>query len=75
VTQVCSAGARQFEAALCGLVARAQQAGEIPTQRSPLQLARFLMNTMSGLAVTAKATRDRKVLSDVVEVALAALDR
>ena len=75
VTQVCSAGARQFEAALCGLVARAQQAGEIPTQRSPLQLARFLMNTMSGLAVTAKATRHRKVLSDVVEVALAALDR
>ena len=75
VTQVCSASARQFEAALCGLLARAQQAGEIAAGRSPLQLARFLMSTMSGLAVTAKATRDRKVLNDVVEVALAALDR
>ena len=75
VTQVCSASTRQFEAALCGLLARAQQAGEIHAERSPLQLARFLMNTMSGLAVTAKATRDRKVLNDVVEVALSALDR
>jgi TetR/AcrR family transcriptional regulator, transcriptional repressor for nem operon len=75
VTQVCSASARQFEGVLCGLLARAQQEGEIPAERSPLQLARFLMNTLSGLAVTAKATRERKVLNDVVEVALAALDR
>jgi hypothetical protein len=28
---------------------------------------------MNGLSVTAKATRDRKVLNDVVEVALSAL--
>jgi TetR/AcrR family transcriptional regulator, transcriptional repressor for nem operon len=75
VARICSAHARQFEAALSGLLVRAQQAGEIATQRSPVQLARFLQNTMNGLAVTAKATRDRKVLNDVVEVALAALDR
>ena len=43
--------------------------------KSPLQLARFLMNTMNGLSVTAKATRDRKVLDDVVNVALAALNQ
>jgi len=29
---------------------------------------------MNGLAVTAKATRDPKVLGDVVEVTLSALD-
>jgi glutamine synthetase len=75
VARVCFAHARQFEATLSGLLVRAQQAGEISSQRSPLQLARFLQNTMNGLAVTAKATRDRKVLSDVVEVALATLDR
>jgi hypothetical protein len=28
---------------------------------------------VNGLAITAKATRDRKVLNDVVEVALSAL--
>jgi len=70
VTQVCSASARPLEAALSG-----PASGEIPAERSPLQLARFLMNTLSGLAVTAKAARERKVLSDDVEVALAALDR
>ncbi|UCH48825.1 MAG: TetR/AcrR family transcriptional regulator [Betaproteobacteria bacterium] len=69
----CSANARQLEAAFTGLIVRAQQSGEIPEDRSPVQLARFLLSTMNGLAVTAKATRDRKVLNDVVEVALSAL--
>jgi TetR/AcrR family transcriptional repressor of nem operon len=69
----CSANARQLEAAFTGLMVRAQEAGEIPTDRSATQLGRFLLSTMNGLAVTAKATRDRKVLNDVVEVALSAL--
>jgi TetR/AcrR family transcriptional repressor of nem operon len=75
VTQACAANARQIEGALSGLLVRAQQAGEIPADSSPLQLGRFLMNTMNGLAVTAKAIRDRKVLNDIVEVALAAVMR
>ena len=70
----CSANARQVEAAFTGLMVRAQQKGEIPADRSPVQLARFLLSTMNGLAVTAKATRDPDVLGDVVEVALSALD-
>jgi len=69
----CSANARQLEAAFTGLVVRAQQSGEIPADRSAVQLARFLLSTMNGLSVTAKATRDRKVLNDVAEVALSAL--
>jgi TetR/AcrR family transcriptional repressor of nem operon len=75
VAQVCAANARQLEGAFAGLLTRAQQRGEISPDHSPLQLARFLLNTASGLAVTAKATRDRKMLNDVVEVALAALGR
>jgi len=73
IFKVCAANARQQEAAFCGLLARAQQAGEIASDRSVVQLARFLVNTMNGMAVTAKATRDPKVLSDIVEVALSAL--
>jgi TetR/AcrR family transcriptional regulator, transcriptional repressor for nem operon len=73
VFNTCSANARQVEAAFTGLMVRAQQAGDIPADRSPLQLARFLLSTLNGLAITAKATRDRKVLADVVEVALGAL--
>lgn len=73
IFRVCAANARQLEAAFSGLLARAQAAGEIPAQRPVLPLARFLVSTMNGLAVTAKATRDPKVLNDVVEVALSAL--
>jgi TetR/AcrR family transcriptional repressor of nem operon len=71
---VCSANARQLEAALSGLLVRAQQAGEIPADRAVIPLARFLVSTINGLAVTAKATRDPEVLNDVVEVTLSALD-
>ena len=53
--------------------AAARSSPEVRIQHSPLQLARFLIDTMNGLSVTAKATRDRKVLDDVVNVALAAL--
>jgi len=73
IFKVCSGNARQLEAAFSGLLARAQQNGEIDENASVVQLARFLVNTMNGLAVTAKATRDRKTLKDVVEVALSAV--
>jgi TetR/AcrR family transcriptional repressor of nem operon len=73
VSRVCAANTRQLETAFAGLIARGQQAGEIDPQRAPLPLARFLINTLNGLAVTAKATRDRKVLDQIVEVALAAV--
>lgn len=71
---VCSANARQLEATFSGLLVRAQQAGDIPADRAVIPLARFLVSTINGLAVTAKATRDPEVLNDVVEVALSALD-
>jgi TetR/AcrR family transcriptional repressor of nem operon len=73
IFKICSGNARQLEAAFSGLLARAQQQGEIADDRPIVQLARFLVNTMNGLAVTAKATRDRKTLKDVVDVALSAL--
>lgn len=73
IYKLCAANARQLENGFTGLLARAQQAGEIDRSRSVVQLARFLVNTMNGLAVTAKTTRERKVLHDIVEVALSAL--
>ena len=73
IFKMCSANAREFEAAFTGLMARAQEKEEIAQDRSPLQLARFLVNTLNGLAVTAKATRDRKTLTDIVEVTLSTL--
>jgi len=73
IFKMCSANARELEAAFTGLMARAQEKEEIDKDRSPLQLARFLVNTLNGLAVTAKATRCRKTLNDIVEVTLSTL--
>jgi TetR/AcrR family transcriptional repressor of nem operon len=73
VARVCAANARQLETAFAGLIVRGQQAGELDPSRPALPLARFLVNTLNGLAVTAKATRDRKALDQIVEVALATL--
>jgi len=70
VSKVCAANARQLETAFAGLLLRAQQGGEIPADRPVLPLARFLASTLNGLAVTARATPDRKVLEDVAAVAL-----
>lgn len=74
IFRLCQASVREQETAFVGLLARAQAAGEIDAGRPVLPIARFLVSTINGLAVTAKATRDRKVLDDVVTVALSALD-
>jgi TetR/AcrR family transcriptional repressor of nem operon len=74
VTKVCAANARQLETAFAGVLLRAQQAGEI-SERPVLPLARFLASTLNGLAVTAKATPDRKTLEDIVGVALRSIEQ
>lgn len=74
IFRLCQASAREQETTFAGMLTRAQAAGEIDADRPVLPLARFLVSTINGLAVTAKATRDRKVLDDVVKVALSALD-
>jgi TetR/AcrR family transcriptional regulator, transcriptional repressor for nem operon len=73
VAAVCEANSRHLEAAFAGLLVRAQQSGELAADRPVMPLARFLVNTMQGLAVTAKVVRDRKALEGIVEVALGAL--
>lgn len=73
VFKICAANHRQLEAAFSGLLLRAQQNGEIAPDRPLLPMARFLVNTTNGLGVTAKATRDKKLLEEIVGVALSAL--
>jgi TetR/AcrR family transcriptional regulator, transcriptional repressor for nem operon len=52
---------------------RAREAGEIPADSDPKALARFLVNTLHGLRVLARAGSDRETLEDTVHVALRAL--
>ena len=61
---------RHTEAVFERAVIRAQEAGEIPVDRDPRALARFLVNALHGLRVLARVGTDRAVLEDAVHVAL-----
>ena len=61
------------EDAFEGALIRAREDGEIPAGSDPKALARFLVNTLHGLRVLARAGSDRETLEDTVGVALGAL--
>ena len=64
---------RQLESALITVLRRGQETGEIPCRHTAPALARFLLTTMQGLRVLAKAQPDRALLEEVVSVALTTL--
>jgi TetR/AcrR family transcriptional repressor of nem operon len=52
----------------------AREKGEVSSNLEPRALARFLVNSLRGLRLTAKVTRQREVLLQVVEATLSILD-
>lgn len=64
----------QLEAVLAAAVTRGQKKGEITRKESARSIARFLLNTMSGLNLAAKGRPNKAQLGDVVRLALRALD-
>jgi TetR/AcrR family transcriptional repressor of nem operon len=64
---------RQLEDAIVGVLRRGQERGEISSRHAAPALARFLLTTMQGLRVLAKARPDRALLEEAVAVALTAL--
>lgn len=64
----------QLEEMFYQALVEARASGEIETNRDLRALARFLLNNARGLRVVTNYTRDRKVMSDIIEVALSTLD-
>ena len=64
----------EYEEIFHRLLVTAQEMGEIAANRDLIALARFLTNAMFGLRVTAKTTRDRVILEDIVTSTLSILD-
>lgn len=73
VSAIVNGNMQDVEEALFKAVRKGQQSGQFSTQHSARSLARFLFNTFSGIRVAAKSGTDKKVLDDVVKVALGAL--
>lgn len=60
--------------ALVAAIRTGQRQGDIRTTNDPRAIAEFLMNTIQGLRVTGKTTHDRRVLENIVNLALSVLD-
>lgn len=67
-------GLDHMESTFLRAVEDGQNSGEIPRTRDARALARYLTSSLNGLVVTGKANPDRQALSDVVRIALSALD-
>jgi TetR/AcrR family transcriptional regulator, transcriptional repressor for nem operon len=63
----------EFKGVLQSVLERAKQAGELHAHANTTALARYLVSSMQGLCVTAKAGAPREELLDIVEVTLSAL--
>jgi TetR/AcrR family transcriptional repressor of nem operon len=64
---------RALEDAFYRAVRRAQALGQIPLDKDPRALARFLTSSMQGLLVMAKMAPGREALDDVARVVLSTL--
>lgn len=65
---------QQLENALAAAVKRGQEDGTINRSERPRALARFLVNTLSGINLAAKSKPAKATLDDIVRVALRTLD-
>jgi len=69
----CRAGMTVMEDSFYRLVARSQEEGQVSRLLDPRATARYLTAMVNGIMVVGKANPDRKMLDDIVAVALEAL--
>ncbi|WP_413670602.1 TetR/AcrR family transcriptional regulator [Mucilaginibacter sp. Mucisp86] len=65
---------QQFENAVLSAIKKGQESGEIRNTQDSLALARFIMNAVRGMQVSAKATADKAFFDDIIKTTLSILD-
>ena len=65
---------QQFEDAILQAIKKGQASGEIRNSQDSLALARFIMNAVRGMQVSAKATADKAFFDDIIKTTLSVLD-
>ncbi|MEE8586740.1 MAG: TetR/AcrR family transcriptional regulator [Acidobacteriota bacterium] len=66
-------GFARLESAFDQAIQRAQVEGDIPAGKDSRKLARFLVSSLNGMRIVAKANTDRKLLQDVADAVLSTL--
>jgi TetR/AcrR family transcriptional repressor of nem operon len=64
---------QQIEDLFRQAIQRGQENGEITNKQDAKALARFFMNTVKGIRVSAKSTTDKALFSDIISTALSLL--
>lgn len=69
-----AAALRQVESLLAGALERAKARGELPADKNPVELARFLTTLVQGMRVVGGARLGRAFVEDAVTTAMRTLD-
>jgi TetR/AcrR family transcriptional repressor of nem operon len=65
---------QQVENAFYQAIKKGQQSGEVTSKQNARALARFIVNTVKGLRVSAKSTTDKGVFDDIIKLTMSVLD-
>ena len=65
---------QQIEGAFYKVIKEGQESGEISNKQDAHALARFIINTVNGMRVSAKSTTDKTFFDDIISTALRVLD-
>jgi TetR/AcrR family transcriptional repressor of nem operon len=57
------------------VIKKGQDSGEITNKQDARALARFIINTVKGIRVTAKSTNDKTIFDDIIKLAVSVLDQ
>jgi len=63
-----------MEEAFYQVIQRGKESGEINNQQDARALARFMINAVKGMRVTAKSTTDFSVFDDIISLTIAVLN-
>jgi TetR/AcrR family transcriptional repressor of nem operon len=65
---------QQVENAFYQAIKKGQESGEVISKQDARALARFIVNTVKGLRVSAKSTTDKGVFDDIIKLTMSVLD-
>ena len=64
----------RLEAALENALKRAQEIGELRSDKDPVAMGRFLGSTIKGLRITCKQTQDKELIGSIIKTALSVIE-
>ena len=74
VAKIVNENMQDFEDAFYHAIKKGQEIGEIMNRNDARALARFVINNINGIRISAKAGADKKVYEDVMKVTLSVLE-